>query len=84
MSASEKDPLLDALEKESGEAEAKAEVTETPADPEREKAFDEFKKKLKEHRMMDARLKEIRMGIRELDKEYEKTENVSALDNNRM
>lgn len=77
MSATERDPLLEALEIDSGGADAEA--TDLLVDPEREKAFEEFKKKLKEHRIMEARLKELRMSIRELDKEYEKTEIVSAL-----
>lgn len=65
----ERDPLLAALEDESGEAELA-----TPVDPEREKALDNFKRKLKEHREWDAKLKELRLGIKDLDSKYEKTE----------
>lgn len=73
MSAEEeRDPLLAALEDETGEAE-----NATPVDPEREKALDKFKRKLKEHREWDAKLKELRMNIKDLDKKYEKTEDVS-------
>lgn len=68
----ERDPLLAALEDESGEAELA-----TPVDPEREKALDNFKRKLKEHREWDAKLKELRLGIKDLDSKYEKTEDVS-------
>lgn len=73
MSAEEeRDPLLAALEDESGQPEAS-----TPVDPEREKALDSFKRKLKEHREWDAKLKDLRLGIKDLDKQYEKTEDVS-------
>lgn len=71
MSSSERDPLLEALENESGEAEVAA-----PVDPEREKALDDFKKRLKDHREWDAKLRDLRLGIKALDKEYEKTEDV--------
>lgn len=73
MSSSERDPLLEALENESGEPEAA-----TPADPEREKALEGFKKRLKDHREWDAKLRDLRMGIKDLDKEFEKTEDVSV------
>lgn len=69
----ERDPLLAALEDDSGEAE-----NATPVDPEREKALEDFKKKLKDHREWDAKLKNVRLNIRDLDKEYEKTEDVSV------
>lgn len=46
-----------------------------PIDPERERALLKFKDKLLEHRKWDARLKDLRLGIRDLDKDYEKTEN---------
>ncbi|CCG23087.1 Rpt4 26S proteasome regulatory subunit [Candida orthopsilosis Co 90-125] len=46
-----------------------------PIDPERERALSKFKDKLLEHRKWDARLKDLRLGIRDLDKDYEKTEN---------
>uniref|UniRef100_A0A060TA07 ARAD1B03960p n=1 Tax=Blastobotrys adeninivorans TaxID=409370 RepID=A0A060TA07_BLAAD len=66
----EKDPLLQALENEEGQqAEA-----QTSGDPEREKALEDFKRKLKDHREWDAKLKELRLGIRGLEKQYEKTE----------
>lgn len=66
----EKDPLLQALENEEGQqAEA-----QSSGDPEREKALEDFKRKLKDHREWDAKLKELRLGIRGLEKQYEKTE----------
>lgn len=75
MSAEEeRDPLLAALEDEVGEEEASA-----PVDPEREKALNDFKKKLKEHREWDAKLKDLRIQIKELDKQFEKTEDVSII-----
>lgn len=74
MSADDdRDPLLAALEDETGEVENAA-----PVDPEREKALDSFKRKLKEHREWEAKLKDLRLKIKDLDKEYEKTEDVSA------
>lgn len=68
----ERDPLLAALENEAGEATASA-----PVDPEREKALDDFKHMLKDHREWDAKLKELRLGIRGLEKQFDKTEDVS-------
>lgn len=67
----ERDPLLAALEDDSGEIQDSA-----PVDPEREKAINSYKRKLRDHREWDSRLKEIRLSIRNFDKEYEKTENV--------
>lgn len=76
----ERDPLLAALEDddESLGANTTADAT-APVDPEREKALDGFKRKLKEHREWDAKLKEMRLTIKDLDKEYEKTEDVSII-----
>lgn len=67
MSTEERDPLLEALENE-GDAEI------APVDAEREKALEDFKKRLKESREWEAKLRDLRMGIKDLDKEYEKTE----------
>lgn len=71
MSNPERDPLLEALENESGGTEIP-----TPVDTERDKALDEFKRRLKDHREWEAKLRDLRMGIKDLDKEYEKTEDV--------
>lgn len=53
--------------------------TETPAkpsvDPIRERAITEYKKKLNEHREIEARLKENREQLKELNKQFEKSEN---------
>lgn len=71
----ERDPLLDALE-----ADADASVAPQPAaaiDPERQKALDRFKKRLKDHREWDAKLRDLRAGLKGLDKDFEKTEDVS-------
>ncbi|KAK9240420.1 P-loop containing nucleoside triphosphate hydrolase protein [Lipomyces kononenkoae] len=59
----ESDPLLSA---------EPAQVT--AVDEERERALEELKQKLLEHREWDAKLKELRLGIRGLQKDYEKTE----------
>lgn len=73
MSNSERDPLLEALEAESGEIEVF-----TPLDPQRDKSLEDYKKRLKEHREWDAKLRDLRLSIRELDKDYDKTEEVSV------
>lgn len=70
MSNEESDPLLQAMKaEEGGEENASSSI-----DPEREKALEDFKKKLKDHREWDSKLKELRMGIKGLDKQFEKTE----------
>jgi 26S proteasome regulatory subunit T4 len=70
MSNEESDPLLQAMRaEEGGEEKASSSI-----DPEREKALDDFKKKLKDHREWDSKLKELRMSIKGLDKQFEKTE----------
>ncbi|KAL7666970.1 AAA+ ATPase domain-containing protein [[Candida] zeylanoides] len=86
MSA-EEDPLLAALNEETNAegaegaqngapgAESAEGATTEGADPERERALSKFKDKLIEHRKWDARLKELRLNIRDLDKSYDKTEN---------
>jgi 26S proteasome regulatory subunit T4 len=86
MSA-EEDPLLAALNEETNAegaegaqngapgAESAEGATTEGADPERERALSKFKDKLIEHRKWDARLKELRLNIRDLDKLYDKTEN---------
>ncbi|KAK9449436.1 P-loop containing nucleoside triphosphate hydrolase protein [Limtongia smithiae] len=65
-------------------AESQPLLSATPAEPvtasipgvdvERERALEEFKRKLLEHRELDAKLKDLRLGIRGLQKDYEKTE----------
>lgn len=75
---SEEDPLLQALNQDNGgqgeQPEGQAQEPES-VDPERERALNKFKNKLTEHRNWDARLKELRLSIRDLDKDYDKTEN---------
>lgn len=71
MSAEENDPLLTALNADGQQNDTTAES----ADPERERALSKFKDKLIEHRKWDARLKELRLSIRDLDSDYDKTEN---------
>lgn len=75
MSGEENDPLLQALNSENPESGNNNNESQQPQDPEREKALSKFKDKLTEHRNWDARLKDLRMSIRDLDKDYEKTEN---------
>jgi 26S proteasome regulatory subunit T4 len=71
MSDEERDPLLAALESDAG-----VEAAQEPLDPERAKALEDYKRKLKEHREFDAKLKELRLSIRSLEKQYDKTEDV--------
>lgn len=90
MASDENDPLLQALNAEqsganagdnnandsSGNQETSSNQQSTePTDPERERALLKFKDKLLEHRKWDARLKDLRLGIRDSEKDYEKTEN---------
>lgn len=64
----ENDPLLAALNQEAPE------VAAAPTDPEREKAIESFKRKLKEHREYEVKLKDLRLGIRDLERKFDKTE----------
>ena len=41
----------------------------------REKALSDYKKKLIEHREVDSKLKELRLTLRDLNNQYEKSEN---------
>ncbi|KAI0230252.1 26S proteasome subunit rpt4, partial [Massospora cicadina] len=43
-------------------------------DPRRAKILTEYRKKLLEHRELDARLKDLRLGLRDLVKEHDKTD----------
>ncbi|KAK9467628.1 P-loop containing nucleoside triphosphate hydrolase protein [Lipomyces arxii] len=63
----ESEPLLAPVDQEMA-------TTVNPVDEEREHALDDFKRKLLEHREWDAKLKELRLGIRGLAKDYDKTE----------
>ncbi|RIA85421.1 26S protease regulatory subunit 10B [Glomus cerebriforme] len=45
------------------------------SDPDRrKKALQDYRKKLLEHREIDAKVKEFRLGLRDLEKQYDKTE----------
>jgi 26S proteasome regulatory subunit T4 len=68
---SERDPLLAAME-------AETDSQTEGVDPAREKSLEEFKKKLKDHRQWDSKLKELRLSIKDLEKQFEKTEDVSS------
>ena len=49
-------------------------------DPERQQALEQYKNKLLESREWEAKLKELRMGIKGLQKDFETTEdNIKAL-----
>jgi len=45
------------------------------ADPVREKALSDYRKKLMEHKEVDARLKELRLQLKDLNSQYDKSEN---------
>jgi len=45
------------------------------ADPVREKALSDYRKKLMEHKEVEARLKELRLQLKDLNSQYDKSEN---------
>ncbi|XP_059045481.1 26S proteasome regulatory subunit 10B [Achroia grisella] len=49
--------------------------TSTAADPIREKAFQDYRKKLMEHKEVESRLKDMREQLKDLTKQYDKSEN---------
>lgn len=69
----ERDPLLDAMEQDQGQ-QSTSNNPQSSEDPEREKALEEYKRKLKEHNEFDGKLKELRLEIKDLDKQFTKTE----------
>ena len=59
---------------------AQVQVHKSPAELRREQALTDFKRRLVEHRDWDAKLKTLRLGIRSLEDEFDKTEeNMKAL-----
>lgn len=50
------------------------ETHKTPAELRREQSLQDFKKRLVEHREWEAKLKDLRLGIRDLEKTFDKTE----------
>ena len=56
------------------QSEPVAEPQKSPAELRREQAITDYKRKVVEHREWEAKLKDLRMGIRDLEKAYEKTE----------
>lgn len=46
-----------------------------PGDPRREEALRNFKKSLKAHEDLSENLKKMRFGLRDLEKEFDRTEN---------
>ncbi|KAK9452674.1 P-loop containing nucleoside triphosphate hydrolase protein [Dipodascopsis uninucleata] len=65
----EREALLEHQEPTSADASA-----EPTVDEERERAMEDFKRKLMEHREWDAKLKDIRQNVKGLQKDFEKTE----------
>jgi 26S proteasome regulatory subunit T4 len=53
---------------------APQEIQLSPAELRRENALTDFKRRLVEHREWDAKLKQLRLGIRDLEKTFDKTE----------
>lgn len=74
----ENDPLLEALNAEEGVQDGERQEPpvsqQSPEELERSRALDQLKNKLVEHRQWEARLKDLRMNIRGLEKDYDKTE----------
>jgi ATP-dependent 26S proteasome regulatory subunit len=56
------------------ETEPLLEVHQSPEELRREQGLQDFKRKLIEHREWDAKLKDLRMGSRDLEKAFDKTE----------
>jgi len=48
--------------------------TAAPGEDRRSKALAEYRKKLLEHRELEEKLKEVRLGLRKLEKDYDKSE----------
>jgi len=51
-----------------------AATTSSDTDDRRAKVLGDYRKKLLEHREMEAKLKELRLGLRDLEKDFNKTE----------
>ncbi|KAL7751158.1 26S proteasome subunit rpt4 [Sorochytrium milnesiophthora] len=49
-------------------------MSQQPVDERRARAIGEFRKRLLEHRDVEQRLKDLRLGLRDLEREYNKTE----------
>ena len=45
------------------------------SDPAREKALADYRKKLMEHKEVEAKLKDLRLNLKDLNNQYEKSEN---------
>lgn len=55
-------------------------MTDNGGDPERDQALQEYKKSLLESREWESKLKSLRLGIKDLQKEFDTTEeNIKAL-----
>jgi 26S proteasome regulatory subunit T4 len=50
------------------------EVPKTPAELRREQGLHDFRRRLVDHREWDTKLKNLRLGIRDLEKRFDKTE----------
>lgn len=69
------DPLLRAVEQADEEAGVSASVAAEPIDSERREVIDEYARVLRETREWEAKVKDMRINIRELTKQFDKTEN---------
>ncbi|OUM52453.1 hypothetical protein BVG19_g1646 [[Candida] boidinii] len=67
----ENDPLLAAL---NADEPSQEQQPSDPVDEERERALTQLKNRLIEHSQWESRLKELRLGIRDLEKNFDKTE----------
>lgn len=67
----ETEPLLSSS---SPPPELAAAPPKTPAELRREQSLQDFRKRLVEHREWDTKLKTLRLGIRDLEKRFDKTE----------
>ncbi|GMF84927.1 unnamed protein product [[Candida] boidinii] len=67
----ENDPLLAAL---NADEPSQQQQPSDPVDEERERALTQLKNRLIEHSQWESRLKELRLGIRDLEKNFDKTE----------
>lgn len=79
MSDPSQQPSTDPSQQPSAEAGPSSGTAEAPSlapgDPRREEALRAFKKSLKAHEQLSEGLKQMRFGLRDLEKEFDKTEN---------
>jgi len=71
QNTSESQPLLSSS---SSSQQPPSQPLQSPTDLRRQQAIQDFKKRLIEHREWDAKVKELRLGMRDLEKAFDKTE----------